>query len=191
MRLGDRIRRGPAQRGQTRISIANTRRRSRAHGHRLGARAPASTRASSGAGGTIADLQRAREAIMPPVGSNLLGALSFAVWTIGDLVTSLSRSRVALIAGTVGLGGTLVFIGSLLIPAIRHYLREEKRFREERRRRTLVGIDAQALTYLRDPARLQAKYRRSAARGGAGVDAPELLLRSYSLLDHAHGQARV
>ena len=39
-----RIRRGPPQRSHTRISIANTRWRSWAHGHRLGARAPASVR---------------------------------------------------------------------------------------------------------------------------------------------------
>jgi hypothetical protein len=59
---GPTIRRGPAQRGQTRTSIANTRRRRRAQGHRLEDRPPASARAPFAAGGTIADLQRARGA---------------------------------------------------------------------------------------------------------------------------------
>ena len=53
-----RIRRGPPQRSQTRTSIANTRRRSRAQGHRLGDRPPASA-----GGETLADLQRAAHAL--------------------------------------------------------------------------------------------------------------------------------
>ena len=66
-----RIRRGPPQRSHTRTSMANTRWSSRAQGHRPGDRAPASARASSGAGvGTIVERQAARGARTPWYASN-------------------------------------------------------------------------------------------------------------------------
>jgi hypothetical protein len=91
-----RIRRGPAQRAQTKTSIANTRRSSRAQGHRRETGA-AVARAAAGDGvGTMADLQRARGARLrrsrksPGVCSREVDHLAVALGLRGARVRSTS-----------------------------------------------------------------------------------------------------